>query len=221
MKLDVVVVPVADVDRAKDFYEALGWREDADFAAGADFRVVQLTPPGSQCSIIFGIGVTSAAPGSAQGLQLTVTDIEAARAELAGRGAEVSEVFHDAGGVFHHAGTEGRVAGPAPDHKSYGSLASFSDPDGNGWLLPGDHHPPSGPVTGPGPGDCRAGGSLSRRSTPMHVTFDSAADLAAALRPAAAGHGRHEERTGQPDPDWPDWYAEYMVREQAGEELPS
>jgi catechol 2,3-dioxygenase-like lactoylglutathione lyase family enzyme len=135
MKLEVVVVPVADVDRAKDFYEALGWRKDADFAAGADFRVVQLTPPGSQCSIIFGTGVTSAAPGSAQGLQLTVTDIEAARAELAGRGAEVSEVFHDAGGVFHHAGTEGRVAGPAPDHKSYGSFASFSDPDGNGWQL--------------------------------------------------------------------------------------
>jgi catechol 2,3-dioxygenase-like lactoylglutathione lyase family enzyme len=135
MKLEVVVVPVADVDRAKDFYEALGWREDADFAAGPDFRVVQLTPPGSQCSIIFGTGVTSATPGSAQGLQLTVTAIEAARAELAGRGAEVSEVFHDAGGVFHHAGTEGRVAGPAPDHKSYGSFASFSDPDGNGWLL--------------------------------------------------------------------------------------
>jgi catechol 2,3-dioxygenase-like lactoylglutathione lyase family enzyme len=135
MKLEIVVVPVADVDRAKDFYKALGWREDADYAAGADFRVVQLTPPGSACSVIFGTGVTSAAPGSAEGLQLTVTDIEAARAELAGRGAKVSEVFHDAGGVFHHAGTEGRVAGPAPDHKSYGSFASFSDPDGNGWLL--------------------------------------------------------------------------------------
>jgi catechol 2,3-dioxygenase-like lactoylglutathione lyase family enzyme len=135
MRLEVVVVPVADVDRAKDFYQALGWREDADFAGGADFRVVQLTPPGSACSVIFGTGVTSAAPGSAQGLQLTVTDIGAARAELSGRGAEVSEVFHDAGGVFHHAGTEGRVAGPAPDHQSYGSFASFSDPDGNGWLL--------------------------------------------------------------------------------------
>ena len=135
MKLEVVLVPVADVDRAKDFYKALGWREDADFAARADFRVVQLTPPGSACSIIFGTGVTSAAPGSAQGLQLTVADIGAARAELAARGAEMSEVFHDAGGVFHHAGTAGRVAGPAPDHKSYGSFASFSDPDGNGWLL--------------------------------------------------------------------------------------
>jgi catechol 2,3-dioxygenase-like lactoylglutathione lyase family enzyme len=135
MKLEVVVVPVADLDKAKDFYQALGWRLDADFAAGADFRVVQLTPPGSACSVIFGTGVTSAAPGSAQGLHLVVTDIDAARAELAARGAEVSEVFHDAGGVFHHSGTVGRVAGPAPDHKSYGSFASFSDPDGNGWLL--------------------------------------------------------------------------------------
>ena len=135
MKLEVVVLAVADVDRAKDFYKALGWREDADFAAGEGFRVVQLTPPGSACSVIFGTGITSAAPGSAQGLQLTVTDIEAARAELAACGAEASEVFHDAGGVFHHAGTVGRVAGPAPDHKSYGSFASFSDPDGNGWFL--------------------------------------------------------------------------------------
>jgi catechol 2,3-dioxygenase-like lactoylglutathione lyase family enzyme len=135
MKLEVVVLPVADVDRAKDFYEALGWREDADFAADGAFRVVQLTPPGSPCSVIFGTGVTSAAPGSAQGLQLTVTDIDAARAELVDRGAEVSEVFHDAGGVFHHAGRKARVPGPDPGHKSYGSFASFSDPDGNGWLL--------------------------------------------------------------------------------------
>ena len=135
MKLEVVVVPVADVDKAKEFYQGLGWRLDADFATGEDFRVVQLTPPGSQCSIIFGTGITSAAPGSADGLQLTVTDIDAARAELTDRGAEVSEVFHDAGGVFHHAGTEGRVSGPAPDRQSYGSFASFSDPDGNGWLI--------------------------------------------------------------------------------------
>ncbi len=135
VKLEVVVVPVSDVDRAKNFYKALGWREDADYAAGADFRVVQLTPPGSACSVIFGTGVTSAAPGSTQGLHLAVTDIDAARAELGDRGAEVSEVFHDAGGVFHHAGTEERVAGPAPDRMSYGSFASFSDPDGNGWLL--------------------------------------------------------------------------------------
>jgi catechol 2,3-dioxygenase-like lactoylglutathione lyase family enzyme len=135
MKLEVVVLPVADVDRAKAFYTALGWREDADFATGEDFRVVQLTPPGSPCSVIFGTGITSAAPGSGQGMQLIVADIEAARAELAGRGVEVSEVFHDAGGVFHHAGTEGRVAGPAPDRQSYGSFASFGDPDGNGWFL--------------------------------------------------------------------------------------
>jgi catechol 2,3-dioxygenase-like lactoylglutathione lyase family enzyme len=135
MKLEVVVVPVSDVDRAKDFYKTLGWRLDADFVAGEDFRVVQLTPPGSPCSVIFGTGVTSAAPGSAQGLHLVVTDIDAARAELADRGVEMSEVFHDAGGVFHHAGTAGRVAGPAPDHQSYGSFASFSDPDGTGWLL--------------------------------------------------------------------------------------
>lgn len=135
MKLEVVVLPVADVDRAKNFYQALGWREDADYDADDDFRVVQLTPPGSACSVIFGTGVTSAAPGSAQGLHLVVTDIDAARAELADNGADVSEVFHDAGGVFHHAGTEARVSGPAPEHRSYGSFASFSDPDGNGWLL--------------------------------------------------------------------------------------
>jgi catechol 2,3-dioxygenase-like lactoylglutathione lyase family enzyme len=135
MRLEVVVVPVSDVDRAKGFYKALGWREDADYAAGADFRVVQVTPPGSACSVIFGTGVTSAEPGSMQGLQLVVDDIEAARAELADHGTDVSEVFPDAGGVFHHAGTEARVAGPAADRKSYGSFASFSDPDGNGWLL--------------------------------------------------------------------------------------
>ncbi len=135
MKLEVVVVPVSDVDRAKDFYRALGWREDADFVTGEDFRVVQLTPPGSPCSVIFGTGLTSAAPGSAQGLQLVVGDIDAARAELAGHGVAVSEVFHDAGGVFHHAGTEARVPGPAPGHQSYGSFLSFSDPDGNGWFI--------------------------------------------------------------------------------------
>jgi predicted enzyme related to lactoylglutathione lyase len=135
MKLEVVVVPVSDVDRAKGFYESLQWRLDADFAGGGGFRVVQMTPPGSGCSIIFGSGVTSAAAGSADGLQLVVTDIEAARAELVDRGVEVSEVFHDAGGVFHHAGNEARAPGPAPEHKTYGSFASFSDPDGNGWFL--------------------------------------------------------------------------------------
>jgi catechol 2,3-dioxygenase-like lactoylglutathione lyase family enzyme len=135
MKLEVVVLPVADVDRAKRFYQALGWRLDADFAGEGDFRVVQLTPPGSSCSVIFGTGVTSAVPGSAEGLQLVVTDIEAARAEVAAHGVEVSEVFHDAGGVFHHAGTAGRAPGPAPEHRSYGSFVSFSDPDGNSWFI--------------------------------------------------------------------------------------
>jgi catechol 2,3-dioxygenase-like lactoylglutathione lyase family enzyme len=135
MKLEVIVLPVSDVDRAKDFYEGLEWRLDADFPVGDDFRVVQLTPPGSDASIIFGDGVTSARPGSIEGLQLVVSDIEAARTELAAHGADVSEVFHDAGGVFHHAGVESRVSGPAPGRGSYGSRVSFDDPDGNGWLL--------------------------------------------------------------------------------------
>lgn len=135
MKLEVVVLAVGDVDRAKAFYASLGWREDADFRTGPDFRVVQFTPPQSEASIIFGQGLTNAAPGSYEGLQLTVFEIDAARDELVGRGVEVSEVFHDVGGVFHHAGTEARVSGPADGHADYGSFASFSDPDGNGWLL--------------------------------------------------------------------------------------
>ena len=199
IKLEVVVVSVADVDRAKNFYKALGWREDADFVTGADFRVVQLTPPGSSCSVIFGAGVTSAAPGSADGLQLVVDDIEAARAELASRGAEVSEVFHDAGGVFHHAGTTGRVPGRASDRQSYGSWVSFSDPDGNNWFVQ--------EVTTRLPG----------RVTPAPAAYDSAADLAEALRRTAAAHGKHEEETGQADPDWPVWYAQYMVDERSAQ----
>ncbi|MBD2082629.1 VOC family protein [Leptolyngbya sp. FACHB-17] len=135
MKLEVVVIPVADVDRSIDFYKTLGWRLDADFPGENGFRVVQLTPPGSECSIIFGKGVSLAEPGSVQGLYLIVYDIEAARAELVDRGVEVSEVFHDIGGIFHHAGTEGRVPGPDPDRRDYASYASFSDPDGNGWVL--------------------------------------------------------------------------------------
>jgi catechol 2,3-dioxygenase-like lactoylglutathione lyase family enzyme len=134
-KLEVVVIPVSDVDRAKQFYQSLGWRLDADFVTGPDFRVVQLTPPGSECSIIFGAGVTSATPGSMQGLQLTVIDIEDAHADLVGRGVDVDKVFHDEGGVFHHAGTAARIDGPDPHRRDYGSFASFSDPDGNGWLL--------------------------------------------------------------------------------------
>jgi catechol 2,3-dioxygenase-like lactoylglutathione lyase family enzyme len=135
MKLEVVVVPVSDVDRAKGFYRGLGWRLDADLAVEDGYRVVQLTPPGSGCSIIFGAGVTSARPGSSEGLQLSVYDIDAARSELVERGVDVSEVFHDATGIFHHAGGEGRVDGPAPEHADYGSFLAFSDPDGNGWLL--------------------------------------------------------------------------------------
>ena len=135
MKLEVVVVPVSDVDRSKHFYKSLGWRLDADFVGDADFRVVQLTPPGSPASIIFGTGITTAAPGSVQGLQLVVTDVDAAYAELVSHGVNVSEPFHDEGGIFHHAGTTARVAGPDPERRDYGSFVSFSDPDGNGWLV--------------------------------------------------------------------------------------
>jgi catechol 2,3-dioxygenase-like lactoylglutathione lyase family enzyme len=135
MRLEVVVVPVSDVDRAKHFYESLGWRLDADLAVDDGYRVVQLTPPGSGCSIIFGEGVTSAPSGSCQGLQLSVYDLDAARADLLGRGVDVSEPFHDETGIFHHAGDRGRVSGPAPGHADYGSFAAFSDPDGNSWLL--------------------------------------------------------------------------------------
>ncbi|MFC8801160.1 VOC family protein [Promicromonospora sp. NPDC057138] len=203
MKLEVVVVPVSDVDRAKDFYTALGWRLDADVATDEDFRVVQVTPPGSPASVIFGSSVTSQAPGSAQGLHLIVDDIAAAHDELKRLGADPSEVFHDAGGVFHHAGTDARVPGPDPQRGSYGSFLSFGDPDGNGWILQ--------EVTTRLPG----------RLDPSVTVFSSTADLASALRRAAAAHGEHEARTGAEDPNWPDWYADYMVREQAGTELPS
>jgi catechol 2,3-dioxygenase-like lactoylglutathione lyase family enzyme len=134
-RLEVVVLPVSDVDRAKDFYGSLGWRLDADLAKDDNYRVVQFTPPGSTCSIIFGKGLTGASPGSYEGLQLSVYDIDKARADLLARGVDVSESFHDATGVFHHAGTNGRVDGPAAEHADYGSFASFSDPDGNGWIL--------------------------------------------------------------------------------------
>jgi catechol 2,3-dioxygenase-like lactoylglutathione lyase family enzyme len=135
VKLEVVVLPVSDVDRAKSFYEGLGWRLDADLPVDDGYRVVQLTPPGSACSIIFGEGVTSAPPGSSEGLQLSVYDIDAARADLVARGVDVSETFHDVTGIFHHAGADGRVSGPAPEHADYGSFVAFSDPDANGWLL--------------------------------------------------------------------------------------
>jgi catechol 2,3-dioxygenase-like lactoylglutathione lyase family enzyme len=208
MKFEIAVIPVSDVDRAKAFYSKLGWRLDADFADGDDFRVMQFTPPGSPASVIFGKNVTAAAAGSAQGLYLIVSDIEAARAELLGRGVAIGEVFHGAGDV--HAGTDEpylsgrrRVSGPDPKRGSYGSYASFSDPDGNGWLFQ--------EITARLPG--RVDGS--------DTTFTSSTELAAALRRAAAAHGEHEKRTGQHDENWPDWYAEYIVREQAGKELPT
>jgi catechol 2,3-dioxygenase-like lactoylglutathione lyase family enzyme len=202
VNLEVVLIPVSDVDRAKEFYRNLGWRLDADVAAGDDFRLIQFTPPGAGCSVQFGTNLTSAAPGSAQGLYLIVSGIEAARDELVARGVEVSEVFHEGtpGARFHDAG---RVAGPSPEHSSYGSFASFSDPDGNGWLFQ--------EVTTRLPG----------RVDPATTSFTSASDLAAALRRASAAHGEHEKRIGAADPNWPDWYAEYMVRERAGDELPT
>jgi catechol 2,3-dioxygenase-like lactoylglutathione lyase family enzyme len=135
MKLEVVVIPVADVDRAKDFYGSLGWREDADFSTGDGLRVVQFLPPGSECAVIFGNQLTTAQPGSYEGLHLVVDDIDAARDELVRHGVDVSDVFHDAGGIFHHAGTKARVSGPSPSADSYGSFLSFSDPDGNGWIV--------------------------------------------------------------------------------------
>jgi catechol 2,3-dioxygenase-like lactoylglutathione lyase family enzyme len=183
------------VDRAKNFYKGLGWREDADFATGPDFRVVQLTPPGSPCSVIFGTGLTASTPGSSEGMQLIVDDIETAQKELANGGAQVSEIFHDQGGVFHHAGTSGRASGPSPDRSSYGSWVSFEDPDGNTWFVQ--------EITKRLPG----------RVTGAPAAYDSASDLAAALRRAAAAHGKHEEETGQADANWPDWYAQFMVDE--------
>jgi catechol 2,3-dioxygenase-like lactoylglutathione lyase family enzyme len=203
-KLEAVVIPVSDVDRSKQFYQKLGWRLDADFSFDNGFRVVQLTPPGSSCSVQFGTNMTSTAPGSARSTYIVVSDINTARAELVTRGAKVSEVFHAGtpGAQFQPEGTNGRVSGPSPDHSSYSSFATFSDPDGNGWLLQ--------EVTTRLPG--RIDGDES--------SYSSASELASALRRAAAAHGEHEKRIGQPDPNWPDWYAEYMVSELAGKELP-
>ena len=206
MKFEIVVIPVSDVDRAKEFYGRLGWRLDADFDNGSDFRVIQFTPPGSGCSVIFGKNVTGAAPGSAQGLYLIVADIAAARQELLGLGIEVGEVFHNEG---VYAGPDepylfgrARVAGPDPERRSYRSFASFRDPDGNGWLFQ--------EIT------TRLPGRIDSAAT----SFASANDLAAAFRRAAAAHGEHEKRIGAADANWPDWYAAYLVAEQAGTELP-
>ncbi len=188
-KLEVVVIPVSDVDRAKEFYVSLGWRLDVTPPV-----VVQLTPPGSGCSVQFGATLTSAAPGSAKGY-LIVSDIEATRDQLVAAGVEVSEVFH--------LGPDGPVSGPDPEHRSYFSRATFSDPDGNAWLLQ--------EITTRLPG----------RVDPGATTYGSVNDLASAMRRASSAHGEHEKRIGQADANWPDWYAEYMVAEQAGTDLPT
>jgi catechol 2,3-dioxygenase-like lactoylglutathione lyase family enzyme len=204
MKLEVVVIPVSDVNRAKEFYTRLGWRLDADFPFDNGFRIVQFTPPGSACSVQFGAKITSAAPGSAQGLYLIVSDIGAAHDEIVGRGVAISDVFHAGtpGAQFQPGGKSGRATGPAPGHASYSSFATFSDPDGNVWLLQ--------EVTTRLPG----------RVDPGATSFSGASDLTSALRRASAAHAQHEKRIGAADPNWPDWYAEYMVREQSGAELP-
>ena len=208
MKFEIVVIPVSDVDRAKEFYTRLGWRLDGDFAHGDDWRAIQFTPPGSGCSVIFGKNVSGAAPGSSEGLYLVVSDIKAARKELRDRGVEVSEVFH--GGDNTYAGQDDpylfgrvRVSGPDPEHRTYRSYASFKDPDGNGWLFQ--------EVT------TRLPGRIDSAAT----TFASVNDLADAMRRASKAHGEHEARSGgQRDENWPDWYATYMVAEQSGKELP-
>ena len=193
MKLEVALIPVSDVDRAKEFYTRLGWRLDADDVIGNDFRIVQLTPPGSGCSISFGKGITPAAPGAPLG-GLIVSDIEAAHKELVDKGIKASEVFH--GSPFS------RISGPDPERQSYSSYVSFEDPDGNVWIVQ--------EVTYRLPG----------RIDPATTTFASANDLASAMRRAAAAHGEYEKRNGQSDANWPDWYAAYMAAEQAGTKLP-
>ena len=206
MKLELIIIPVADVERSKQFYASIGWRLDADFVFDGGFRVIQFTPPGSGASVIFGTKVTPAAPGSAQGLYLVVSDIEAARQDLLSRGVKVSEAFHG-GAVYgpdepHLFGGE-RVSGPDPEGRSYFTLASFNDPDGNGWLLQ--------EVT------TRLPGRIDTNQT----TFASVSDLAAAFRRAEAAHGEHEKRNGGVrDENWADWYAEYLAAEQSGKELP-
>jgi catechol 2,3-dioxygenase-like lactoylglutathione lyase family enzyme len=198
MKLEVIVIPVSDVDRSKRFYTSLAWRLDADFPGADDFRVVQFTPPGSACSVHFGKGLIPTAPGSAKGMYLVVSDIVATRADLAARGVDISEVVHRV------AVGPARLKGPHPERRSYASFASFSDPDGNSWVLQ--------EVTERLPGRVDAG----------ITAFSSSTELAAALRRAAAAHGEHETRTGgHRDEQWPDWYAEYIVAEQSGKPLPT
>jgi catechol 2,3-dioxygenase-like lactoylglutathione lyase family enzyme len=194
LKLEVVVIPVSDVDRAKRFYGSLGWRLDADFAFDNGFRVIQFTPPGSGCSVQFGTNITSAAPGSAQGLYLIVSGIEAAHDELVARGAKISEVFHAGtpGAQFRRDGTSGRVSGPAPDHASYGSFATFSDPDGNGWLLQ----------------------EIKTRLPGRGLSNSDVATLTELLREAEEHHGEYEPTA--PKHHWSGWYAAYIVARERG-----
>jgi len=200
MKLEVVIIPVSDVDRAKAFYEKLGFRLDIDIV-NENFRGIQFTPPNSDASIIFGTGVTSAKPGSVD-LVLAVDNVDDARKDLIARGVKASEVFHYTGGPFNNAVQNSRVAGRDPQDRSYFSFVSFEDPDGNRWLLQ--------EIT------TRLPGRIESAAT----TFSSVSDLTSALRRAEAAHGEHEKRTGERDANWPDWYAKYMVAEQAGTELP-
>lgn len=201
-RLEVIVIPVGDVDRAKQFYLSLGWRLDADVTGDENFRIVQVTAPGSPCSIIFGNGVAEVGAGPVTGLHLAVSDIDLTRKDLQSVGVDVSDTFHDVGGVFHHAGEQGRVEGPDPERRSYASFATFTDPDGNRWWLQ----------------------ELTTR-LPGRVddvpTYGSVDSFAAALRRAAAAHGEHENRLGQQDLDWPAWYATYLFAEHTGAELPS
>jgi catechol 2,3-dioxygenase-like lactoylglutathione lyase family enzyme len=190
MKLEVVVIPVADVERAKLFYQSLGWRLDAATSSG----VVQFTPPGSGCSVQFGGNRTTAAPGSAQGLWLIVSDLQAVLDQMAAAGIKVNEVYH--------VDASGKHSGLHPERQSYRSFAAFQDPDGNRWVLQ--------EVTT----------RLSGRVDPSTTSFSSANDLESALQRAATAHGQHEERTGKRDESWPKWYAEYMVAEQSGVRLP-
>jgi catechol 2,3-dioxygenase-like lactoylglutathione lyase family enzyme len=200
MKLETIVIPVSDVDRAKTFYEGLGWRLDADLGGG-DFRIVQFTPPGSGCSIQFGTGLTSAGPGTAECL-LVVSDIEAAHADLVAHGFDPTEVFHDGSGGYNRFDPAVRASGPDPQRRTYASFMEFADPDGNVWQFQ--------EITSRLPG----------RVDPATTTYSSVADLAGALRRAEAAHGQHEARTGERDENWPDWYAAYMIAEQSGAELP-
>ena len=202
MKLEVIVLPVSDVDRSATFYRELGWRVDADIATDNGGRILQFTPPGSPCSILIGTGLTPSAPGTAQFVHLIVSNIEAARAELIGRGVDASEIFHDAAGGYNRFDPAVRASGPDPERRSYASFVTFSDPDGNGWILQ--------EITNRFPG----------RLDPDVTSFASVRDVADALRRASVAHGEHEKRIGAADPNWADWYAAYIVAEQAGSPLP-